>query len=69
MAAAQVGLELVNVPGLTLAAISFSNSCGDFLAEVIVGERGGFALLDEKINAMGSWVFDVCEAVACRDGG
>jgi hypothetical protein len=64
----QVGLELFNVPRLTLSAISFSNSHGDLVAEVVVRERGGFALLDEEINAMRGWVFDVRKAVAGRDG-
>jgi hypothetical protein len=65
---AQVGLELLDVPGLTLSAISFSDSDGDLFAEVVVRERGGFALLDEEINAMRGWVYDVRKAVAGRDG-
>jgi hypothetical protein len=65
---AQVGLELLDVPGLTLSASSFSDSDGDLLAEVVVRERGGFALLNEEINAMRGWVYDVRKAVAGRDG-
>jgi len=66
--APQLGLELFNVPGLTLAAIPLSNSSSDFFAEVVVRERGRGALIDEEVHAMRGWVLDVSNAVAGRDG-
>jgi hypothetical protein len=66
--APQLGLELFNVPGLALAAIALSDSSSDFLAEIVVRERGGCALLDEEVNAMRGWVLDVRKAVTGGDG-
>jgi hypothetical protein len=65
----QVGLELFNVPWLTFSAISFSDSGGDFFAEIVLRERGGLPLFDQEVHATCGWIFNVRKAIASRDGG